>query len=392
MDKMVLKTAQTVFLPRDAQDMRQVRRVEVKPTVTALKAKGADCTLVEGQMEVSIRYYPALPGDCGPFTETVTVPLVAELRIPLPCQDQDAALAVRDVDWETISPRAIELQVVLELYCVPAGTGNLPDFRCQQGGRHHHEQCDLTKLMQAVDPVLPLADNIAVQAAERAAAENKAQKEAQAAAQAQKEAQAKAEAQAEQERMEAQAVQAQKEAQMRAEAQAKAAAEKMKAEAAAQAKAAAEAAAAQAKAEAAQAEAEARMKAQAEEAACAARAAQEEEAALQAAKAAAAAQAQAAQEAQQAAREAAEAQQIAKECPCQQEAETLLAPGPDTKIAVCAGVSVNPAQRITQIATGKDNDRGGRYCLKFQIGAKDEQAPATDTAALDAMDACYYEE
>ena len=107
MDKMVLKTAQTVFLPRDAQDMRQVRRVEVKPTVTALKAKGADCTLVEGQMEVSIRYYPALPGDCGPFTETVTVPLVAELRIPLPCQDQDAALAVRDVDWETISPRAI---------------------------------------------------------------------------------------------------------------------------------------------------------------------------------------------------------------------------------------------------------------------------------------------
>ena len=116
------------------------------------------------------------------------------------------------------------------------------------------------------------------------------------------------------------------------------------------------------------------------------------EAALLAAKAAAAAQAQAAQEAQQAAREEVEARQAAKDCPCQQEAETLLAPGPDTKIAVCAGVSVNPAQRITQIATGKDNDRGGRYCLKFQIGAKEEQAPATDTAALDAMDACYYEE
>ena len=118
MAKMVMPLSRTVFLPRQAAPMAQVKGVQLEAQL--LKVKGRkDATVCSGNLSVTVTYHPSLPGSAERIMEKVVlVPFQVECPGTLPpCAPSGCQITCSDTTWQMISPQAIELKTTLTLIC-----------------------------------------------------------------------------------------------------------------------------------------------------------------------------------------------------------------------------------------------------------------------------------
>jgi len=118
MEKLVMPLAHTVFLPRQAAPMAQIKTVSLATRLLKITEESGK-VICSGNIEVHVAYYPFLPGSSNSIMDKVIlIPFRTECPGALPaCSLNDCTTEIRDVTWQLISSHAFEIKANFYLMC-----------------------------------------------------------------------------------------------------------------------------------------------------------------------------------------------------------------------------------------------------------------------------------